>query len=693
MAKDLIVEIGTEEMPAGFLRPAITQLNDFSRSIFESKLLDYEELKVYATPRRLVLYVKNLEEFQKSQEEEIRGPAEKVAYKDGKWLLPAIKFCQQYNADINDLYIKKTEKGSYVYLRRKIIGKKTKEILPDILKEIISKIRFPKMMKWGDVDFFFGRPIRWLLILFGDEIIDLEIAKVKSSNFTLPPRFLPENRLIVKNAKDYFNIMENNYVILDQEKRKNEILREVESLAKEKNFILDYSEDLLEEITFLVEYPTAFLGEFDKRYLNLPKIVLKVTMEKKQRYFPLTDSHGKLVNFFIGVRNGLNENLDIVKKGNEKVLKARLSDAEYYLNEDIKEPLEKYNKKLSGIIFHEKLGSIKDKVERVKKLVSFLEQMFELNQDDRNILDRAVEIYKADLGTLMVSEYPELHGIMGSIYARYSGERNEVAEILKEYILPLTPDDPVSNNFLANLLGISDRIDSLVGYFSLNLFPTGSEDPIGLRRLANGLIRILWEREYDLCIKDLFSYSYDTYNLKKDKEELWKKAEEFFIQRFKNFLIDKDYPFDFINAVLELGFDPIWRTKKRLDSLVKIKRNEDLFEKIYTSANRISRIIPQNYKPINEINEKILKLDEERRLYNKLIEIKERFRKNLERGEYIVVFMNNMMVDLTNEINNFFDKVLVMSEVIEERNIRLSLLFYIKELFWNIADWSKIVKI
>ncbi|MCX7846040.1 MAG: glycine--tRNA ligase subunit beta [Dictyoglomaceae bacterium] len=693
MVKDLLLEIGTEEMPASFLRPALSQMQEITKDILVANFLSYKNIKVFATPRRLVIYVEDLEEYQKSQEEEIRGPAEKVAYKDGKWLEPAIRFSQQYGVKLDELFIKNTEKGSYVFLKRKIQGKPTKELLPNIIIEIISRIKFPKMMKWGDVDFSFGRPIKWLLTLYGEDLIDLEIARIKSSNFSYAPRFLSGKRLQIKNPREYFHMMKENYILLEQEERKSEILRRAENLAKERGFYLDYSPELLEELTFLVEYPTAFLGEFDKRYLNLPEIVLKVTMEKKQRYFPLRNGVGQLVNYFIGIRNGIERDIDIVRVGNEKVLNARLSDAEYYFNEDKKEPLQNYVKKLDGIIFHEKLGSIKDKVERVKKIIFFLENDLNFKKEERKILERAVELYKADLGTLMVSEYPELHGIIGKIYAKNSGEEEEVAEIIGEYYLPRTLEDNVSSNLLSNLLGISDRIDSLTGYFSLDLFPTGSEDPIGLRRLTNGFLKILWEREYDISIKKLFDYSWYIYGFNNDKEKVWSKAEDFLSQRLKNFLLEKEYPVDLINGVLSLGFDPIWRVKRRLQTLVELQRDDKLYDKIFTSANRLARILPKDFIPLNNLREEFLKIEEEIRLYYRFLEIKEKFTKDFEEGSYLKIFKSREIIDLVEDINSFFDKVLVMSQIKEERDNRLSLIFSLKNLFWELADWSLIVKV
>ncbi|MGB9857243.1 MAG: glycine--tRNA ligase subunit beta [Dictyoglomaceae bacterium] len=694
MGRDLLVEIGTEEMPANFLRPALSQLEELTKKTLMSKFLSYKNLKVYATPRRLVIYVEELEESQKTQEEEIRGPAEKVAYKDGKWLEPAIRFSQQYGASIDDLFIKDTDKGFYVFLKRKIQGKPTKDLIPDVVKDVISRVKFPKMMRWGDIDFIFGRPIKWLLILYGDEVVDLEIAKVRASNFSYTPRFLPEKKIQIKNPKEYFDILEKNFIIIDQEKRREEILRQAQELANKKGFILDYSPELLEEVTFLVEYPTAFLGEFDEKFLSLPEIVLKVTMEKKQRYFPLKDSKGKLVNYFIGIRNGTDKDIDIVKEGNEKVLKARLSDAEYYFNEDKKEPLENYVKKLEGIIFHEKLGSIKDKVGRVKKLVLALEKDFDLSEEDKKVLERAVELYKADLGTLMVSEYPELHGIMGEIYARISGEKDEVARILGEYFLPRTLEDNVSSNLLSNILGIADRMDSLTGYFKLDLFPTGSEDPIGLRRLTNGLIKILWEEEYNnISLKKVFDYCWEIYEFKDEKEKVWSKAEEFFSQRLRNFLLERNYPIDLINGVLALGFDSILKVKRRLEALLELQKNLDLYEKVYLSANRLARIIPKDFIPLEKLKEEFLKINEEVKLYSKFLEVKEKFLKDLEEGNYLKFLKSEDIIDLVESINNFFDKVLVMSPVIEERENRLSLISSLKNIFWEIADWSKIVKV
>ncbi|PMQ02409.1 MAG: glycine--tRNA ligase subunit beta [Dictyoglomus sp. NZ13-RE01] len=690
MAKDLIFELGTEEMPASFLRPALSQMKELAESELKSNFLEYKDLNTFATPRRLIIYVSELEEYQKEQEEEIRGPAYKVAFNNGEWQEPAKKFAQQYGLTVNDLYVKETEKGTYVYLKRKIKGKETREVLPGVIRNIIARMRFPKMMKWGDVDFVFGRPIKWILFLYGEEKIDLEIAKVKADYYSYTPRFLPERKIEIRNAKDYFKLMEENFVIVDQEERKKKILEQADNIANKYNFKLDYSQELIEELTFLVEYPTAFLGEFDKRFLDLPDIVLKVTMEKKQRYFPLQNLDGKLVNYFIGIRNGLEKDIEIVKEGNEKVIKARLSDAEYYYNEDKKEPLEKYTKKLDGIIFHENLGSIKDKVERVRKLVSYLEEYFNLNNEEREILNRAVELYKADLGTLMVSEYPELHGIMGEIYALKSGERKEVANIIKEYIFPRTSEDDVSENFLANLLSIADRIDSLTGYFKLNLFPTGSEDPLGLRRLTNGLIKILWEKEYRFKIFDGFKKAWDIYGFEGDIEYVWGKADEFFTQRLRNFLIDKNYPVDLVNGVLALGFDPIYKVKKRLSSVIELQKDMDLFGKIYTSANRLARIIPKDFTPSNSVNTNLLVQIEEKALYQKYQELIEKY--NVI-NDYLEFLKSKELLELCEQVDRFFDNVLVMSPNEEEKRNRLTLIMLIKNIFWEVIDWSKITKV
>jgi len=690
LAKDLIFELGTEEMPASFLRPALSQMKELAESELKSNFLEYKDLNTFATPRRLIIYVSELEEYQKEQEEEIRGPAYKVAFNNGEWQEPAKKFAQQYGLTVNDLYVKETEKGTYVYLKRKIKGKETREVLPGVIRNIIARMRFPKMMKWGDVDFVFGRPIKWILFLYGEEKIDLEIAKVKADYYSYTPRFLPERKIEIRNAKDYFKLMEENFVIVDQEERKKKILEQADNIANKYNFKLDYSQELIEELTFLVEYPTAFLGEFDKRFLDLPDIVLKVTMEKKQRYFPLQNLDGKLVNYFIGIRNGLEKDIEIVKEGNEKVIKARLSDAEYYYNEDKKEPLEKYTKKLDGIIFHENLGSIKDKVERVRKLVSYLEEYFNLNNEEREILNRAVELYKADLGTLMVSEYPELHGIMGEIYALKSGERKEVANIIKEYIFPRTSEDDVSENFLANLLSIADRIDSLTGYFKLNLFPTGSEDPLGLRRLTNGLIKILWEKEYRFKIFDGFKKAWDIYGFEGDIEYVWGKADEFFTQRLRNFLIDKNYPVDLVNGVLALGFDPIYKVKKRLSSVIELQKDMDLFGKIYTSANRLARIIPKDFTPSNSVNTNLLVQIEEKALYQKYQELIEKY--NVI-NDYLEFLKSKELLELCEQVDRFFDNVLVMSPNEEEKRNRLTLIMLIKNIFWEVIDWSKITKV
>lgn len=688
MGKNFLLEIGTEEMPAHFLDPAIKQIYDFSLNYFENQKISFEDIKTWATPRRLVVYIKNLSEKQESQEEEIRGPAAHLGYKEGVWTEVAKRFAEQYGAPLEALYIKETPKGKYIFLKRIKEGVNTLEILPDYAVSLLKNIRFPKMMKWGDVDFYFGRPIRWIVALYGSEEVEFEVAGVKSSRYSRPPRFLPQIPIEIKDADSYIDLMKENYVIVDQNKRKNEILRQIKEIANSNSLILSYDEGLLEEVTYLVEYPTALLGQFDSKYLALPEIVLIVTMEKKQRYFPLRDKEGNLINKFIVIRNGTESYKEVVIQGNEKVLKARLADAEYYYNEDIRYPLEKYSEKLSGIIFQEQLGTIKDKVERVRALVREISSILELSNEEKEILERAVDLYKADLGTLMVSEYPELHGIMGSIYAKISGEREPIPQIIGEYIYPRTLEDQIPKNPLSTVLGIADRVDSLTGYFALDLFPTGSEDPIGLRRISGGLLRLLLETDFKLNLRNLFLKSFEIYNFS-DKYPISQieKGIAFIGQRLRNLLLDK-YPNDIVEAVMEVGYDELWKLKRRVD-FIKEFREKDSYEKLKKALNRLYRILPKDFSP-KEIDENLFDSPFEKELYRDYVKINKEISKEILKGNYIVLLDYDFLKEFSDHIESFFDHVLVMSPKEEEKLNRLSLLFAIKSLFWEVLDWSKL---
>ncbi|ACI19384.1 glycine--tRNA ligase subunit beta [Dictyoglomus thermophilum] len=688
MGKNFLLEIGTEEMPAHFIDPAIRQMYDFSLEYFKNKKISLESVKIWATPRRLVVYIENLGEKQEAQEEEIRGPAAHIGYKDGMWTEVAKRFVEQYGASLEDLHIEETPKGKYIFLRKVKEGMNTLEILPDYITSLLKSIRFPKMMKWGDVDFYFGRPIRWIVALYGDTEIEVEIAGVKSSRYSRPPRFLPQIPIEIRDADSYLNVMRENYIIVDQEERKNEILKQINKIANENSFILDYEDDLLKEVNYLVEYPTALLGEFDKKYLALPEVVLIITMEKKQRYFPLRDADGNLTNKFIVIRNGTDNYKDIVIQGNEKVLKARLSDAEYYYHEDTKHPLEKYTEKLSGIIFQEQLGTIKDKVERVRILVREIANILGLSSEENKILERSVNLYKADLGTLMVSEYPELHGIMGRIYAKISGEKDPIPEVIGEYIYPRTLDDRLPSNFLASILGIADRIDSLTGYFALDLFPTGSEDPIGLRRISGGLLRLLLESSLKLNLRNLFVKSFEIYNFgEKYPLSQIDKGMGFIGQRLRNLLLDR-YSIDIVDAVMEVGYDEMWRLKRRLDFISKFKEKES-YEKLKKALNRLYRILPKDFTP-KEVSENLLSSPFEKKLYEDYLKIKNEIFNDILEGNYEVLLSYDFLNEFSDDIEKFFDNVLVMSPNEDERINRLSLLSLIKLLFWEILDWSRL---
>uniref|UniRef100_A0A7C3MJX5 Glycine--tRNA ligase beta subunit n=1 Tax=Dictyoglomus thermophilum TaxID=14 RepID=A0A7C3MJX5_DICTH len=686
MERDLLVEIGTEEMPASFLEPAIKQIKDFSVDYFEKNYLRYSDLKVWATPRRLVIYVEKLKDFQESQEEEIRGPAAHIAYKDGEWTDVAKKFAEQNKADLKDLIIKDTSKGRYVFLKRVREGKPTIEIIQSFVVDMLKSIRFPKMMKWGNVNFTFGRPIRWILSLYGDELVPISVAGVNSSKYTRPPRFYLRSFIEVSDATKYLDILRENFVIVDHIERKDNILKQIKEIAEANSLILDYDAELLDEVNFLVEYPTALLGHFDERYLKLPDIVLKVTLEKKQRYFPLRNEDGNLVNRFIVIRNGTKEYADIVIEGNERVLKARLADAEYYFNEDIKNPLESYTSKLEGIIFQEKLGTIKDKVERVKKIVYEISRILSLSEDETKILVRCVDLYKADLGTLMVSEYPELHAIMGSIYAKISGEKEPIPTIIGEYIYPRTLDEKIPSHYLASLLGIADRIDSLAGYFFLGLFPTGSEDPIGLRRITGGLLKIFLESDIRLSIKELLEYAWKVYGFGESRDRLY-QGFIFIGQRLRNILLDM-YPLEVVESVLSVDFDPLWKTKRRIAFIIETKKDPN-FNSVVKAFNRLYRILPKELT-LKEIRPELFVSNYEKKLYEDFVKIKNDLEKDLEKGDYLNLFKHELLITFANDIEAFFDNVLVMSPNEDEKNNRLSLIWNIKTFLWEFCDWSKL---
>ena len=483
----LLLEIGVEELPSRFGQTTLDQIENNLSKLLKEERINFDNIEKYATPRRLTFVIKNLADKATDLEEEVKGPAKKIAVDaDGNFTKPALGFMKSKGLDPENVYFKQLGNAEYLFGTIKQEGKHTSEVLKNIVPEAIKNVTFPKAMRWGGKNMRFARPIRWMVALLNNEVLDIDLEGIKSSNITRGHRFLGEKEFEVNSVEEYFEKLDKNFVVLDQHKRKEMIREQAIEVAKSLGGEVELDEDLLEEITFLVEYPTAFYGEFDEEYVKLPKEVVTTPMKEHQRYFPVSKD-GKLLPNFIAVRNGDSNRIDLVKAGNEKVLRARLADALFFYHEDTKKPLESFVDKLQTVVFQAKLGTVYDKTLRIEKLSQVILNELNMTESKENTL-RAAKLCKADLVTNMVFEFTELQGIMGRDYAQVSGENEEVCQGIFEHYLPRFAGDilPETNTGIA--LSIADKLDSIAGFFAIGIKPSGSQDPYALRRQALGIL-------------------------------------------------------------------------------------------------------------------------------------------------------------------------------------------------------------
>ena len=493
----LLLEIGVEELPSRFGQTTLDQIENNLSKLLKEERINFDNIEKYATPRRLTFVIKNLADKATDLEEEVKGPAKKIAVDaDGNFTKPALGFMKSKGLDPENVYFKQLGNAEYLFGTIKQEGKHTSEVLKTIVPEAIKNVTFPKAMRWGGKNMRFARPIRWMVALLNNEVLDIDLEGIKSSNITRGHRFLGEKEFEVNSVEEYFEKLDKNFVVLDQHKRKEMIREQAIEVAKSLGGEVELDEDLLEEITFLVEYPTAFYGEFDEEYVKLPKEVVTTPMKEHQRYFPVLKD-GKLLPNFIAVRNGDSNRIDLVKAGNEKVLRARLADALFFYHEDTKKPLESFVDKLQTVVFQAKLGTVYDKTLRIEKLSQVILNELNMTESKENTL-RAAKLCKADLVTNMVFEFTELQGIMGRDYAQVSGENEEVCQGIFEHYLPRFAGDilPETNTGIA--LSIADKLDSIAGFFAIGIKPSGSQDPYALRRQALGILSILLDESFNL---------------------------------------------------------------------------------------------------------------------------------------------------------------------------------------------------
>ena len=553
---------------------------------------------------------------------------------------------------------------------------------------IMSNSRhFPKPMCWGNLDMKFARPIRWLLGIYGEKIIAFSVEGLESGNKTRGHRFLGKEEIEVRDAEDYFQKIEENFVIVDPEKRRDLILRQMKELEEEYGFRIGEDDELLEEVVFLVEYPTALVGDFEEQFLQIPAEAVITPMKEHQRYFPVFDNDGKLANHFVTVRNGNKEYLEIVKEGNEKVLTARLKDAEFFYVEDKKNSLESYIERLKAIVYQEELGTIHEKVERIISNTDKIAGMLNAEGETKENARRAAILAKADLVTNMVYEFPELQGITGEKYALLSGEKEVVAKAIFEHYLPRNAEDILPETMEGKIVSIADKMDTITGSFAIGVEPTGSQDPYALRRQAQGICKIIVDGRLDLPLKGLISAAAESFAGKiAIKEETEAKIYEFFGLRMKNILTEQGFSYDVIDAVLAKDYSALAQVTRKAEALARIRNSAEFNALLggFVRANNIAK----KYEA-SEINEGLLSDDYEKNLYSSYIKVQEKVIGLLKDAKYYEVLVE--IASLEKEINEFFDHVMVMVDDEKVRNNRLALVKSVSLLPEDIGDITKIV--
>ena len=670
MAKDLLFEIGAEEIPAGFMPNILGQLKQLAETKLNDAHLPFESIETYGTPRRLALIVKGLADTSAEISERHKGPSASIAYDaDGNATKAAIGFARGKGLDVADLVVE----DGYIYAETKTAGVPAKDIVTDMLPQLITGINFPKSMHWGNLDAKFVRPVRWLVALLDEEVIPVEFATVKSGNVTRGHRFLGADEITIKNAASYVDTLKENFVMVDQDARRELISKQLHDMAASKNASIVWDDDLLEEINYLVEWPTALCGSFEEAYLALPDAAIITPMKDHQRYFPLVDQNGKLLPMFLTVRNGSDHSIEVVQAGNERVLRARLDDAKFFFNEDRKKPLIDRQDGLTKIVFQEGLGNLADKTERLLKLGRVFGEECGLHEDAAVVLERATELAKTDLTTGMVTEFTELQGVMGKEYALLDGESPEVAEAIFEQYLPRFAGDVLPQTEAGKVLSIIDKVDNIVATFSRGLIPTGSQDPYALRRQTIGILNILLGSEWNISLRPIFKASMELLNVAADKqEELLNQVEEFFTLRLKNIFLDREVPHHVIDLLLSNNELSVADAEGLVNALLanRIDENVELVQAYTRMYNLVKDV------EYTGVNSDLLKEDAEKALFEAASKASEASLAAWEANDYTAVVA--VPATLVPAINKFFEDVMVMDkdEAIKANRLQLVRLAY-----------------
>lgn len=684
---EFFIEIGSEEIPSGYVEPALRYMKEELSSFFSKNRIDAEAPKTMGTPRRLIVSVKGVMEMQEDSVDEFLGPGVSRAYDEqGQPTKAAIGFARGKGVDVKDLIRKQTPKGEVVCAQVENKGRSTSSLLNEFLPQLINEIPFQKKMRWENKALPFARPLHWVTALFEGQALEFEFDGIANGTVSRGHRFLNPEKFTVANLESYLKECENHSLMVDPEERKKSILKQVRQLAEQAGGQIQEDEDLLNLVNFLVEYPVAIKGNFDSGFLELPKELLVITMKYHQKYFPVWDSEEKLLPCFITVSNMPAAEGNEIQKGNERVLRARLEDARFFYDEDRKKNLEDFVEPLKGVVFQKKLGTIYEKVSRITDLAGVLAS--QLCPQKETLVRRVAKLCKADLVSQMVFEFPELQGIMGGYYALHSGEEAEVAQAIKEHYRPTFAGDDLPSGELGAIVAVADKLDTIIGCIGVGLIPSGSEDPYGLRRHALGILQIVLDRGWQISFHNIVESGLDLIEdkAKLSKDEIKEHVEDLFSQRYKTLLNGEDFPYDAIDCVLSTGMDSIVDVKVKVAAFSDLKK-QPYFESLAIAFRRVASILDK--KVDGEIDPGLLNEPAEKQLYEAFLKIRNPVLNHISKKEFSKAL--EKMGEIKPSVDSFFDNVMVMVEDPALCRNRLCLLRDISGLFSDIADFSKIV--
>jgi glycyl-tRNA synthetase beta chain len=708
-----LLEVGAEELPASFVDEALAQWRSRIPASLTEHFLTSEAIELYGTPRRLAVLIKGLPAQQPDREEEVKGPPAQAAFKNGQPTKAAEGFARSRNVELSDLQVRATDKGEFVFVQQKIPGRSTTEILTELIPNWIFSLEGRRFMRWGDGDLRFPRPIRWLVTLLDDAVLPITLVNgsesCTSDRTSQVHRVLHPQPVTISSASDYLASLRSGFVEADPEQRKTKIQSQVQAAAKELGGSASVSPNLLQEVTNLVEWPTAVVGKFDPDFLELPAEVIITEMESHQRYFPVLKQEGStaLLPYFITISNGDPTKSELIAAGNERVIRARLSDGKFFFDADRTIPLEDYLPRLEKVTFQEDLGSVRDKVDRFSKIANRVADQLQVNESDRANIQRAALLCKADLVTQMVGEFPELQGIMGQKYALTSGEPEAIASAIFEHYLPRGAGDQLPQTLPGQVVGIADRLDTLVGIFSLGMLPSGSSDPFALRRAANAIINITWSAKLPLNLDRLLEQVVTDFSENRSTPaELLTQLQDFFLQRIRSLLQEEQIDYDLVNAVLgendpeytERALKDLLDVRDRAQFLQAIRQNKDL-DTIYETVNRASRLAQQGdldtvqLNPEAVVQPKLFQQPSEQAFYDALVQLVPQTEAAQAERDYQKLVAG--LKEIAPVVSNFFDgpqSVLVMDSNPDIKRNRLNLLGLLRNHARVLADFGAIVK-